>query len=359
MSVELRGLSALIDEMATAPEPYRASPFWREVAAMGVQQIESAGFENFKRTVNLVYFCWDLTGILRHQLKVAGHWLTRPTARIFSARFENYRSPLGRPVRYYRPSNFRVKVPEITSFNAPGAWAYRTYVAMLWEFVARHDPLRLLFSIEEPRTGNPFLIHYRGCDTSQDVCNSVHEFYSAGGEEGAGRGWNIGELGCGYGRLAYVWLKALPDATYTLIDIPPALNLAQEYLGRVFPNERIFYFRPFRRFEDIREEFENARIRFLAAHQIELLPPKIFDRFLNISSLHEMTYPQIETYLRQIGRVCRGRFYTKQWLRSQAAVNGLIIRADEYPIPEHWKTVYHARHPIQGMFFHALYEVGG
>ena len=359
MSAELRGFSELMNEMAIAPEPYRASPFWQEVAEIGVQQLQNAGFENFKRTVNLTYFCWDLVGILRHQLKVIGHWLARPTLRVFSARFERYESPLGGTSRYYSPASFRVKVPEIAEFSAPGAWAYRTYVAMLWEYVARQDPLGLLRSLDEPLTGNPFLVRYRGRGTSQDLCNSVHEFYSADGAEGEdGRPWNIGELGCGYGRLAFVWLKALPAATYTLIDIPPALNLAQEYLSRVFPEERIFFFRPFRRFEDVREEFENSRIRFLAAHQIELLPSKLFDRFLNISSLHEMSYAQIETYLRQIGRVCRGRFYSKQWLKSQAKVNGFVIKADEYPIPKQWKQVYHKSHPIQGMFFHALYEMG-
>ena len=51
----------------------------------------------------------------------------------------------------------------------------------------------------------------------------------------------------------------------------------------MFPHEKIFYFRPFHRFEEVREEFEGARIRFLAAHQIETLPPKQFDRFVNIS----------------------------------------------------------------------------
>lgn len=357
MSVELRGLSELMAEMAVAPEPYRASPFWQEIAAMGVQQLRNAGFDNFKRTVNLTYFCWDLVGILRHQLKVIGHWLTRPTMRIFTARFHNYTSPLGKTRRYYQPSNFRAKVPEITAFSSLGARAYRTYVAMLYEYVSRYDPLALLQTIDEPRVGNPFLIEYNGRETSQDLCNSVHEFYSAKGEEGRRTAFDVAELGCGYGRLAYVWLKALPNATYTLIDIPPALNLAQEYLSRVFPTEKIFFFRPFQRFEDVRPEFNRARIRFLAAHQIELLPPKIFDRFLNISSLHEMTYPQIQTYLRQIDRVCRGRFYTKQWLRSQAAVNGVVLKARDYPIPQSWAELYHGRHPIQGMFFHALYDV--
>ena len=71
-----------------------------------------------------------------------------------------------------------------------------------------------------------------------------------------------------------------------------------------------------------------------------------------------MTYPQIKNYLEQIDRLCRGRFYTKQWRVSQARVNGLVITEAEYPIPQSWTRIFHRRHPIQRMFFHALYEVG-
>jgi hypothetical protein len=142
-----------------------------------------------------------------------------------------------------------------------------------------------------------------------------------------------------------------------VIDIPPALNLAQEYLSAVFPGEKIFRFRRFDRFEDVREEFESARIRFLAAHQIELLPAKEFDLVLNISSLHEMTHEQIANYLKQIDRICRGKFYTKQWRVSRAKANGFVIRESEYPIPPSWRCLYHKRHPIQRMFFEALYEI--
>jgi len=126
----------------------------------------------------------------------------------------------------------------------------------------------------------------------------------------------------------------------------------------VFPNEAIFYFRPFRDYTEIRNEFESSRIRFLAAHQIELLPQKPFDLFVNISSLHEMSWPQIENYILQIDRVCRGRFYTKQWLTSKAVVNGIVVREEDYPIPTSWQRLYRRQHPIQRGFFDALYNIG-
>jgi putative sugar O-methyltransferase len=361
MTLGAAGLRELLAEVEGAPELYRPSVFWDELVALGLKQIEGAGFENFKRTVNMAYFNWGVIGILRHQfLAVLAPWCRRPRLGVFGARFPGHRSSAPGTRRYHAIPNFRIPLQEVASFGPVAALVYRTYVAMLWEYVRQTDALGLLASLDEPRFGNPFLIQYQGRETSQDLCNSVHELYASGAAEAAdGRPLSVAELGGGYGRLAYVCLKAVPTSTYCLIDIAPALNVAQEYLTRVFPDERIFCFRPFRDFEEVRPEFEASRIRFLAAHQVERLPAKQFDLFVNISSLHEMTRAQIENYLRQIGRLCRGRFYTKQWRVSQARVTGHVIREHEYPIPPSWRCVYHRRHPIQRLFFEALYDVGG
>ena len=335
---------AVKDVLKDAPDIYRPSPFWEALALHGISQLRDGGFDNFKRTVNMKYFNWNILGIVRHQLfPVFRYWLKKRDWRVFSAKFPNSRDPLHKNIK---------------SFNPLSALIYRVYVAMLWRFVSTLDSLSLLNKIDEPLTGNPFIVLYHGRRISQDLCNSVHEFYQAGGAAAVGGGrWNVAELGAGYGRLGYVFLKALPASTYSVIDIPPALNLAQEYLSTVFPEEKIFRFRRFENFEDVREEFESSRIRFLAAHQIELLPAKEFDTVLNISSLHEMTLEQIKNYLKQIDRICRGKFYSKQWRVSRARVNGFVIKESEYPIPSSWNCQYHKQHPIQRMFFEALYEI--
>jgi putative sugar O-methyltransferase len=350
----------LLEEMKTAPEIYRPSPFWQELTAVGLKQLEGGGFENFKRSVNMTYFNWSVPGILQHQfLPMFWSWCRRPTLSVLGARFHGYQSTLPAARIYRSVSDYRLRLPDVASFNPVAAILYKVYVAMLWEYVNRQDALELISSLDEPSLGNPFLVEYKGRFTSQDLCNSVHEFYSATSDDASAyQFWNVAELGAGYGRLAYVFRHAAPSSTYTIIDIPPALNVAQEYLTTIFPHVAAFRFRPFTRYEDVQGEFESSRIRFLAAHQIALLPPKQFDLFVNISSLHEMTYPQIKNYLEQIGRLCRGRFYTKQWRIARTAVNGPVITESEYPIPASWTCLYHRQHPIQRMFFHALYEVG-
>ena len=328
------------------PAIFRPSRFWTDLGRTHREQLLMWGFDSFKRTVNTRYFNWRIAGILRHQLGVVGDWLRHPDAAIFGARFPKPSSGAG---------------STIGGFNAPSAWIYKTFVAQLADLVSRRDPLGLLMRIEEPAVGDPFSIRYRDRDLSQDLCNSVHELYSIFGADGgpiaAGIPIEVMELGAGYGRLAHVVLAASSGVSYTIVDVPPALYLSQRYLTNVHPEVRTFRFREWDDFEDVRSEYAQARIRFLLPHQAELLPSKAVDYFVNISSLHEMSRPQVERYFQLMDRLCRGRVYTKQWRISRARVNQVVFHEDDYPVPPAWLRVFHRRHPIQRMFFEALYEV--
>jgi putative sugar O-methyltransferase len=338
-------LAQLLDELKTVPEVYRPSPFWQELAAANVKQLEDSGFENFKRTVNTRYFNWRVLGILRHQLMaIARNWVRHPSGTVFRAEFPQPRASVN---------------DRAASFDGLSAWIYKTYVAMYANILHRQDRRRLLETLEEPELGNPFLVEYEGRRVSQDLCNSVHELYSILGPDGlaASASPSFAELGAGYGRLGYVILKAIPDASYTIIDIPPALYVSQRYLTELFPMLPAFRFRPFSLYADIKAEFESATIRFLAPHQAELLPPKSFNYFINVSSLHEMTLDQVKNYFRLINTLCRGRFYTKQWRVSRTQVNGCTLREHDYPVSPEWRTLFHRKHPIQRMFFDALYDI--
>ncbi len=339
-------LSDMTSALEAGPQIYRPSKFWADLNRVHRAQLERLGFENFKRTINAKYFNWGILGIIGHQLGVVRAWFRRPDLDVFRARF---------PRPSYGPGG------TITSFNAPSAWIYKTFVAMYADSLAGRDPLGLVRRLEEPPIGNPLTVVYRGRSTSQDLCNSIHELYSIFGPDGGpiagGAPLEVAELGAGYGRLAYVVVSASPSVRYTIIDVPPALYLSQRYLTAVFPQVAAFRFRPWDDFAVIRDEFSVARLRFLLPHQAELLPDRSIDCFINISQLHEMSRPQVERYFAVMDRICRGRVYTKQWLVSRTPVNDIIFRDDDYPVPARWRTLYHRRHPVQRMFFEALYEV--
>jgi putative sugar O-methyltransferase len=338
-------LDEMLADMRRAPVVHQPSPHWQGLGAEQAHQLHKWGFENFKRTIGIRYFSWRLPGILAHQFApVVAHWMRHPDRSVFHADFPQFDRPCGEGIH---------------SMSAVEAWLYKVYVAMLGNLVASQDPWRLFQLVEEPTQGNPFAVRRHDRWISQDLCNSIHEFYCGWDCDAWGsRPAAVAEIGAGYGRLGHVFLTALPQASYCIIDLPPALFLAQEYLSRLFPQETIFRYRPFSSFAEVRDEFEASRIRFLMAHQIELLPDKFIDLMINISSLHEMTREQICGYYQQIDRLCRGRFYTKQWIRSRARENEFVIRQDEYPVPAAWTLLRQRRHPIQRWFYDELYEIG-
>lgn len=335
-------LKEMMIEYGKASPAYQPSNFWKELNRKHIQQLLNEGFDNLKRSVNLRYFNWGILGILRHQLlPIFSEFKKGNFAPIVNSHFIN---PTSAENSYAR------------SFNAVSAFIYKICVAALRDYVSHIDTLKILNRLEEPLIGNPFGVSYKSKFISQDLCNSVHEFYSITKKISLKKNLEIAEMGAGYGRLSYVFLDTLQKSSYCIIDIPPALFIAQEYLSKVFPKEKIFYFRPFTSFEEVREEFESARIRFLMAHQIEYLPDKYFDLMITVSSLHEMTLEQINNYIKHIDRLTHGYFYTKQWRRSRIKDNS-YIRENEYPIPKNWRIVYKKRHPIQTMFFEALYRI--
>lgn len=335
-------LKEMMTEYGKASLVYQPSNFWKELNKKHIQQLSNESFDNLKRSVNLQYFNWGVLGILRHQLSPIFSELRKGNfSPIFNSRFINRKSA----------ENLYAK-----SFDPVSAFIYKIYVAALRDYISHIDVLKILNRLEEPLIGNPFVVSYKSKFISQDLCNSVHEFYSITKEINSERQVNIAELGAGYGRLAYVFLNAFQNSSYCIIDIPPALFISQKYLSRIFQKEKMFTFRPFKSFDNVKEEFESARIRFLMADQIEHLPDKYFDLMITISSLHEMSLEQINNYIKCIDRLTHGYFYTKQWRRSRTKDN-FYIRENEYPIPKNWRTIYKKRHPIQAMFFEALYGI--
>ena len=170
--------------------------FWEKLGKEHKQKLgQSIG--NFKRTINYRYHQWGLLGILRYEYHIILGELLRLNLK---------------PFRYFS--------------------LYKIHLACLYDKVARIDKLNLL-DIGEPLFGNPYYIYYRGRMITQDLCRSVHEFYSIGGTPKS-----ILEIGAGYGRTAYIFLTTT-RVKYCIVDIEPALSISKEYLTTAFPDADI------------------------------------------------------------------------------------------------------------------------
>jgi len=338
------------DEMGKSPAIVQPSDFWCLLNDRNTRQLGDEGFAHFKRTVNHNYFSWIPHRLRDDQLRtMVKAWLLHPELAVVSARLGD-------------TSTVEAGAARANPFvGSRSRYIHGVFIALLWEYVRRMDARGILTRLEEPDVGDPVVATYRGRRISADLGNSVFDFYSATAalpdfQPGPG---GVLELGGGYGRVAWVFLKEVPAARYILCDIPPALAIAQEYLTTLFPDRRTFRFRHFDSHAAVADELEAAQLVFLTPNQLSLLEPLGLSLFLNISSLHEMRPEQIDHYLKEADRHTEGFFYTKQWRTWYNPDDHVVINQDGYPIPATWRRLWERAHPIQRRFFHALYDTRG
>jgi len=180
-------------------------------------------------------------------------------------------------------------------------------------------------------------VQYRGRLISQDLANTALEVTALRRAIGTRTPENFLEVGAGYGRMAYALLSIYPEATYTIVDIKPAIDISRWYLSQLFPPERL---------------------RFLSPLDAELLTPGSMDVALSISSLQEMTPEQVGAYLRLFDRGAEGGIvFLKQWKIWTNPVDNVTMRFDDYPIPMRWREVFCSRSAVQTRFMDAAWDV--
>lgn len=330
-------LRAMFNEFPRYPKEVLPSKYWEELNRKNLRQLADTRYENFKRTLARNYFTWMINPFdeqLRFLMREAGAW--RSVRTLATSLVEPLHPPLKRKHTIY----------------------YNTLANLLWDYVAKNDTEGLLGRLSEPREGNPPEVVRDGRLISQDLANSVLEYKAILHAELDRREVRtILELGPGYGRTAYVFLTLQPTCRYLLVDIPPALYVAQRYLSTLFKDRKIFKFRSFASYDEVREEFLEAEIAFMTPNQLAMLPDKSIDLFLNISSLHEMRLDQIRYYFAEIERLARKYFYFKQWKETVIPFENEKITEADYPVRDDWRLVYRRQCEVQTYFFEALYEM--
>jgi putative sugar O-methyltransferase len=337
---DMERLETMFAAMNSGDRRALPSKYWIELNRMNLAQLQQYGYENFKRTIALNYFTfvrilpWDpqITFLLSHlsmRVSVACAWRA-------------FRGP---------------KHEYFTSFNWIHGLLYNFLTLASWEYARKvvRDPK--LLALREPSEGNPSLIKDRsGALISQDLANSIIEVSAM--NLSLRPGSVALELGAGYGRDAYAILATNPGIKYVVVDIAPALWVAETYLRRQFPALRIFCFRDFENFADIEKEFLASDIAFFLSTQISQLPDGFVDLIINVSSLHEMRIEQIGFYLTEFDRLLKdgGTFYFKQWKRGVVPLEDVVIHQRDYPIPKGWTCELSREAPIQSKFFEERYR---
>ena len=330
-----------LDEMFTALQGARTevlpSKYWEELNRTNLEQLAVHGYDVFKRTLALNYFTFLVS---RKDVQL---------------RFLQENLPRWVVARAAAASALRGTHPGLVWKQS---LLYTYHTLLIWEYARRTIPGGIPGELSEPEEGEPFRIRTGGKLVSQDLANSVLEYYSiAEPLAGPERVESVMELGAGYGQTAFVILRLMPHVRYVVVDIPPALYVAERYLSSQFKERKIFSFRPWTSYEEIRDEFESAHIAFLLPNQAELLPDKSVDLTLNISSFHEMRMNQVRYYFDQIERLTRRWFYLKEWKMSRNPFETEQFGEDDYPFRQSWRKVFHRECRVQTEFFEAMYRL--
>jgi len=162
---EMETLNSMIEVIKKSNPIYHPSLFWENLNKINLQQLQTSGYPNFKRTVNQNYFNFLVTSPINDQfISLFLKWLKNPKLGVFTSRFEGD--------KYLEGFEHKFKLNPIQQFF------YKLFVSMLWEYTGTIDKENLLEKLEEPIEGNSLRISYKGKLISQDLCNSILEYYS-------------------------------------------------------------------------------------------------------------------------------------------------------------------------------------
>ncbi len=322
MPAELRTM--ILDYQRSAGN--QASKFWIRGGDRHIRQLLGSGYENFKQTLAFKYFTWAADRN-HHQMDFLMENLS----------------------------------PEIvTQAKARGGSSqFYTITFLLWEYALKQGLGEILKSLSEPTEGNPLSVSIDGREMSQDLINSVLEYDSIMNSTPPIQINTVMEIGAGYGRTAFVFLKLLPRIRYIIVDIPPALYVSQRYLSGQFSDRKIFRYRNFASFYEIEGEFNTSQVAFLMPHQLAMIPDKSIDIVAAIDSLHEMKKDTIAYYFSAANRIADKFFYFKCWKNTNNTLDNVALQERDYPIPSQWNKIYSRECRVQVEYFEALYAVRG
>lgn len=144
------------------------------------------------------------------------------------------------------------------------------------------------------------------------------------------------EIGSGYGGQVEVLLKAHPHLKICIVDIPPQLYIAEQYLSACFRN-LVYWYKLSRKNKNITSDiFERYKIIILAPWQLDDIKDMRFDLFWNSASFQEMEPEVVENYARYIQRLVSKWLYLRNQPEGSTIVPGREKNVENQTRLEHY-----------------------
>jgi len=325
-----RDLRQMITHFVGTHEAKLMSNYWWYLAKRNIEQLACEGYENFKQTVARNYYTWvgvDSTYLMGNVDILAAVKKARSLS-----------LPIGEI--YRKHDHFTLE--ESISFNLNTVLMY----------CALEQP----DLIDEPDIGNPPAITIGSKLVSQDIMNSYLDYSNLSNLADLTKVKCILELGGGYGRTAHYILSKHTDLSYILVDIPPALHIAQKYLQEIFPEKTVVTFKSDVTAREINAAISVNSLIFLTPDQMKLIEDKKVDIFIAIDNLHAMKIAQVEHYLSEVDRLA-SIFYFTCWPGMPMPYDNYTHDSETWPIPSNWSLTSREKTIIPSCYENICYQV--
>ena len=326
---------------------YTPSIFWKVNCDNHIRLLSYYGIQNFKRTVSHNYQNWLVTSTKDVQfLNMISNWPLHGSAQ-----------PLINDIEVPSHVGYHEESMEYELAERERREIYKLHVGLLWEYVLATDRFGILVNLSELEVGNPIRITRQGRLISSDLAHSVRErnMLMESCLCDARSSLTVAEIGGGHGRLAEIYGRTT-NYRYFNFDITPALYVSQWYIKSIFPNDKVFAFRPFSSFSEIEKELSDCRFAFFTPNQIEYMPDGIVDLFINMNSLMEMRKEQIINFLAHINRLTTIAFFSRQWIKWKNPCDQIILGKEDFALGIDWDKIVDIVDDIHPLFFNQIWK---
>jgi putative sugar O-methyltransferase len=295
-------LKVMINDLRVAGEFYKPGPYWEGYESWILSWLMDNDLNQFRSTrapalrsfgggSRLGFHYEDDLPVLLRLLST-----NTITIRLLSKLF-SLLAKLNRAFLFFHP---RV----IESMYQVSSHGKRVICALAYYAAQLLDRDRELVHLQDSGLGNPSELFTRdGRQYTLSFLSKFSQYLYVKSHVDFGMVTFVLEIGSGIGMQAEVLLKAQPHLTICIVDIPPQLYVAQQYLAACFGAEVCGY-EITRQMEHIgKSVFERYRVICLAPWQIPRMRDVAFEVFWNSASFHEMEPHLVKNYLGMVRRL--------------------------------------------------------
>jgi putative sugar O-methyltransferase len=237
-----------------------------------------------------------------------------------------------------------------TLYKSKKSIAYSYLTLLLWEYIAEELPDHLCH-IPEPIFNPSAAVRWKKRYISHELACAILDFHAITHKISTSNVQTVLAIGANAWQLGYVFLHQIPLLKYIVTDSSFALQRVQGHYEKVFPNKKIFLYRPFENFESVKQEFESASICLIEPCQLPLLPPRSVDLGITIDVLDKLSHQEMGNYFELLAKLIKGYFYFKEQKNSS-------IKEADYQLPEEWEEIFWRTCILHPFSFEALFAQG-